>query len=234
MEYAYIALTSLFSVIALFALTKLIGNQQISEMRFFDYVVGITIGSIAAEMATTLEKNPLIPLLAMAIYAAASVLCSYLSLFSFKMRKIIDGVPVELFRNNVFIKKNLRKAKMDIHALLTLCRNNGFFDLTQVHTIIYENNGKISILPHANDRPATPRDLSLAVKEECVQYNVVVDGHILDGNLQFAGKNREWLLKELKQQNRTDVRKIMLATVDQNDTLSVYNTDEGSTGRIAF
>lgn len=234
MEYAYIALTALFSVIALFVLTKLIGNQQISEMRFFDYVVGITIGSIAAEMATTLEKNPLVPLLAMAIYAAVCILFSYLSMFSFKMRKILDGVPVELFRNNTFIKKNLRKAKIDIHALLTLCRNSGYFDLTQIHTIIYENNGKISILPHANDRPATPRDLSLAVKEESVQYNVIVDGHILDGNLQFAGKNREWLHKELKQQDQTDVKKIMLATVNKTGTLSVYTTDESSVGRIAF
>lgn len=234
MEYAYIALTSLFSVIALFVLTKLIGNQQISEMRFFDYVVGITIGSIAAEMATTLEKNPLIPLVSMVIYAAASILMSYLSMFSFKMRKIIDGVPVELFRDNTFIQKNLRKAKIDIHALLTLCRNNGYFDLSQVHTIIYENNGKISILPHANDRPATPRDFSLAVKEESVQYNVIVDGHVLDGNLQFAGKTREWLQKELKQQNLADVNKIMLATVDKTGTLSVYVADKSSVGRIAF
>ena len=232
MEYAYIALTSLFSVIALFVLTKLIGNQQISEMRFFDYVVGITIGSIAAEMATTLEKNPLIP--SMVIYAAVSILLSYLSMFSFKMRKIIDGVPVELFRDNTFIQKNLHKAKIDIHALLTLCRNNGYFDLSQVHTIIYENNGKISILPHANDRPATPRDFSLAVKEESVQYNVIVDGHVLDGNLQFAGKTREWLQKELKQQNLADVNKIMLATVDKAGILSVYMADKSSVGRIAF
>lgn len=234
MEYGYIALTSLLSVVALFILTKLIGNQQISEMRFFDYVVGITIGSIAAEMATTLEKNPLIPLLAMAIYAAASILCSYLSLYSFKMRKIIDGVPVELFNKGVFITKNLRKAKIDIHALLTLCRNSGYFDLSQIQTIVYENNGKISIMPCANDRPATPRDLSLAVKEESMQYNIIVDGKVLDGNLQFAGKNREWLQKELKKQKQNNIKKIMLATLDKSDTLTVFMADSASTGRMAF
>ncbi len=234
LDYLNTALSALFSVVALFMLTKLMGNQQVSEMRFFDYVVGITIGSIAAEMATALEHNPFIPLIAMAVYTLVSILISYLSIKSLKLRKILDGVPIKVFSEGRFIIKNMRKAKIDIHSLLALCRNNGYFDISQIKTIVYEDNGKISILPYPNDRPVTPRDLSIAVKNESLQYNVIVDGRVLDGNLRFAGKSREWLKNELKKKNKTDQYGIMLATVDENDTLSIYEADRQSADRMAF
>ena len=51
-----IILTSLVSIAVLFCLCKLIGQRQISQMSMFDYINSITVGSIAAEFATELEK----------------------------------------------------------------------------------------------------------------------------------------------------------------------------------
>lgn len=48
MEFIKIILTSVGSIIALFFSTKIIGNKQMSELSMFDYINGITIGSIAA------------------------------------------------------------------------------------------------------------------------------------------------------------------------------------------
>ena len=62
------SLTTLLSIAVLFLLAKLMGNKQVSQMTMFDYVVGITIGSSAAELATELE-NPAKPLIAMLLYA---------------------------------------------------------------------------------------------------------------------------------------------------------------------
>ena len=50
------SLTALLSIVVLFILAKLMGTKQVSQMTMFDYVVGITIGSIAAELATELEE----------------------------------------------------------------------------------------------------------------------------------------------------------------------------------
>ena len=50
MEFAKIIILSVTAMVVLFLLTKLMGYRQINEMSFFDYVIGITIGSIAAEM----------------------------------------------------------------------------------------------------------------------------------------------------------------------------------------
>ena len=44
------------------------GKKQIGELNFVEYVVGITIGSIAAEMATELEKDIWIYFIAMGVF----------------------------------------------------------------------------------------------------------------------------------------------------------------------
>ena len=79
MDILTIILLSLGSLIALFILTKLMGYRQMSEMSMFDYINGITIGSIAAEMATSLEKDWWLPLTAMVVYALAAIVLSYIS-----------------------------------------------------------------------------------------------------------------------------------------------------------
>ena len=50
MEYAHVILASLFSILALFLITKLLGCRQMNQLSMFDYINGITIGSIAAEL----------------------------------------------------------------------------------------------------------------------------------------------------------------------------------------
>ena len=79
MDFFKIVALSFTSLIFLFILTKIMGNKQMSQLSMFDYIIGITIGSIAAEMATALETEFWQPLLAMAIYAIISILFSILS-----------------------------------------------------------------------------------------------------------------------------------------------------------
>ena len=64
MEILYIIALSLSSIVVLFILCKLMGYRQLSQLSMFDYVNGITIGNIAAEMATSLEDNFFQPLTA--------------------------------------------------------------------------------------------------------------------------------------------------------------------------
>ena len=62
MEIIKVILTAVLSVAALFVITKIMGHKQVSQLDFFDYVSGITIGSIGAELATELEapEKPLV------------------------------------------------------------------------------------------------------------------------------------------------------------------------------
>lgn len=107
------SLTTLLSIAVLFLLAKLMGNKQVSQMTMFDYVVGITIGSSAAELATELE-NPAKPLIAMLLYVVADVLISLLTSKSLKARAVITGKPLVLLENGVIDRENLKKARLDL------------------------------------------------------------------------------------------------------------------------
>lgn len=221
MQYLNVTLLSIGSIVILFILTKIIGNKQISNMTLFDYINGITIGSIAAEMATSLEENFMLPLIAMIIYGLSSLGISYVSKKSIKLRRLFTGHSVILMDNGKLYKKNLSKARLDVNEFLTQCRINGFFNLADIQTAIIEPNGMISILPVPDKRPVNPQDLNLSPNQEKVMTSVIMDGRILHQNLKHIGKEEEWLRKQLKEQWNTKINDIFLATYDSNK-LDVY------------
>lgn len=220
MEFLFIILTSLASVIALFFLTKLIGNRQMSQLSMFDYINGITIGSIAAEMATDLE-SPWKPLTAMVVYAVVAVLISLINSKFIRLRRLINGKSLVLFENGKLYYENLKKAKLDLGEFLTQCRIGGFFDLSDLKAAVLETNGHISFLPLAEQRPVTPEDLHLAVSEDGLVANVILDGRVMEDNLHHTGNNAEWLEQQLKQQHY-QVSEVLLATCDVQNTLTIY------------
>ncbi|NCB30035.1 MAG: DUF421 domain-containing protein [Clostridia bacterium] len=210
------------SVAALFLLCKLIGYKQIANMSLFDYVTGITIGSIAAEMATADHPDYFKPLLAMFIYALAAVLISLAACRSLAIRRLLIGRSLVLLEDGKLYKKNLGRAKLDVSEFLTQCRLAGYFNIADIQSARIEPNGRISFLPKECARPATPRDLSLEVGSAVPVINVVLDGVALPGNLKLAGKNEAWLKKELARQRIQNLDDIFLATVDGAGNMSVY------------
>ena len=107
-DIMYIILLSTGSLLILFLLTKMMGNKQLSELSIFDYITGITIGSIAAEMATSLEQDFVRPIVAMAVYTFFSLLLAFLNEKSFFLRKVITGKPVVLIDQGIISEDNLR------------------------------------------------------------------------------------------------------------------------------
>ena len=221
-EILYIIALSLGSIVAMFILTKLIGYRQMSQMSMFDYVNGITIGSIAAEMATSLEENFVQPLVAMVVYALAAILLSWCSSKSMKMRKIIEGKPLVLLDKGELYLDSLRKAKIDVNEFLVQCRVNGYFDISKIETAVLEGNGKISFLPKSSDRPATPADLNLSPQQDFMTANVILDGNIMIENLRHTGNDEKWLLNQIKGQGADKISDVLLATCDVNNQVTVF------------
>ena len=222
MDLLKIVWLSLGSLLALFILTKIMGNKEMSQLSMFDYIIGITIGSIAAEMSTALENDFMQPLLAMIIYALASVVISFVSYKSLKVNRFLTGPSLILLDNGEIYRNNLKKAKLDITEFLMQCRTSGYFNLSDIQTAILEPNGKISFLPKAEKRPATPSDMNISVPVDRVVVNVVLDGIVLKENLYHTGNDELWLEKKLVSQGIQNVDDIYLATCDCNNNLSVY------------
>ena len=188
--FVRILYTSVLSVAAMFIFTKIAGNRQVSQMNLFDYISGITVGSIAADLAIDIEGEYWPALLAIAVYAAFAFFINFFSCKSAVLRNFFNGKPVILFEHNKLYEKNLLHARMDTAEFLTQCRTAGYFDLSQIDTAVLETNGHISILPKAEYRPATPSDLSLYPNQEHPCTTLVMDGNILRRNFKFCSLNR--------------------------------------------
>lgn len=227
MEYLKIVVLSLGSIVILFLLTKIMGQREMSQLSIFDYIVSITIGSIAAEMATSLENNFMEPLIAMIVYAVVTLVIALINNRFVKLRPIFSGRTLILYDNGTLFKENFKKAKIDLNEFFVQCRTNGFFNLSDIKTALLEENGKISFLPLAEKRPANPSDFNIKPEEENIITNIILDGKVMEKNLSEIGRDKIWLSEELQKQGVTKMDNIFLATYKSDDTLSIYMTNNG-------
>ena len=119
MEVIKIIALSIGSMIVLFILTKIMGQREMSQLSVFDYIIAITIGSIAAEMSTSLEDNFIQPLVAMIVYALVNLAISFLNTKFVKLRPILSGKTLILYDNGTLFKENFKKAKIKTTTKLT-------------------------------------------------------------------------------------------------------------------
>lgn len=224
MEFLKLILCSLLSVGAMFLIAKVMGHKQVAQLDFFDYITGITIGSIAAELATELDE-PWKPLVAMVVYGAASITLSVITQRLPRLRKFINGTPTIIMDNGKIYRKNLKKAKLDLGEFMLMCREKGFFDLRDIKTAVFEHNGKLTILPRSQRRPLTPEDVGIVPIEEKIGVEVIMDGRVLGENLHRLGFDEVWLSRQLKAQGFHDAKDIFLGVYSCDGELSLYKHD---------
>ena len=222
MEFLSIVVLTVVSFLVLFVLSKIMGYRAISELSFFDYVVGISIGNVAAEMATNTDMEWWKGVTVMVIYALFDLLFSVLSQKSFFARQFISGTPIILIYKGKIIKKNLKKARIEINELLSSARVAGYFNIADIEYAIMETKGSISFMPVALKRPLNPKDFNFAPENEGLTINVIIDGKIIDDDLEDAGITRKDLIRRVKQQNK-DVKNIFLGIIDSNGVLTLFD-----------
>ena len=226
MDIIKVMLTALLSVAALFIITKIMGHKQVSQLDFFDYVSGITIGSIGAELATELEE-PYRPLIALCIWGGASLILNLLAHKLPRTRKYINGTPTILMNEGKLYRKNLKKAKLDLSEFMLLCREQGYFDLDEIQLAVFEHNGRLSILPRAANRPATPEDLKITAKATHIGVELIMDGRVMGENLARIGRDSLWLKQQLQLQGHTSEKKILLGIYrPEENKLTLYPNED--------
>ncbi|MBQ8337785.1 MAG: DUF421 domain-containing protein [Oscillospiraceae bacterium] len=224
MEILKVVLTSILSAAALFVIAKVLGHKQMSQLDFFDYITGITIGSIAAELATELEK-PLIPLVAMLVYGTITVVLTLITSKLPRMRKFINGTPTIVLNNGKLYRQNMKKAKLDLSEFMVMCRQEGYFNLNDIQTAIFEYNGRLTVLPKATKRPANPEDMNLVPSPEKICTEVIMDGRVLEDNLKRMGLDLKWLQKEMESQGFKRSKEIFLGVCDESRQLTLFKSE---------
>ena len=176
-NFLNICFRTILVLIILFFITKMMGKKQISELNFFDYIVGITIGSIAADISLDIEKNMIAGIAALFIYGFISYIISFVSIKSILARRFFIGVPTVLVEKGKIIESGVKKSKIDVNDLLMEARENGYFNLDEIDYALMEVNGNISFLPKEKEKPVTKKDMKIKCNNEGLTVNAIIDSN---------------------------------------------------------
>lgn len=215
----------LLSLAVLFIITKLMGYRQVSQLNMYDYINGITIGSIASELAIGEFDDFLQPLIAMLIYGILIILLSKLTRNSLKIRKLIDGQAVVLYENDKIYYQELKKAKLDLDEFLMQCRIAGYFKLKELSLVILETNGRLSFYPKQQYQQVTAEDLNLKITPIKLPSLLIKEGKIIYENLNLINRDTQWLERELAVLG-VKINDVLLMYQEDNTNLIVYTVND--------
>ena len=216
---------SILAILTLLLTTKLLGKKHISQFTIYDYIIGITIGSIAADIILTLEENFLYGITAILIFGLTGFILSYLSIKNEEINNLLNGKPTILMENGEFNFKNLQKTKIPIYKFIEQARLNGYYDLNVLNYAILETSGKISFLPKEEYQTSTPIDFKTELKKDTKQTfcnEIIIDVKIKSENLKKFHKDEKWLQNELKKKKINFQNGVLLATLNKKEKLNIF------------
>src|SRR5690554_1481802 len=202
-EIIIIIIRAIIAFFLLFVMTRLMGKTQISQLNFFDYVIGITIGSTASTMATDIDTSAVSSATSILIWSGLAIVIDRLTLKNIFIRKITEGEPSVIIKNGKLMEKAMARANYDISELMVELRNKGIFELSQVEEAVLEPNGNLSVLPKSQYQPVTPQDLNLDTKYKGMPQILVVDGNIAHHRLSELNLTEDWLKQQLNRSEST-------------------------------
>ena len=217
------------SIIGFFSLlifAKILGKQQISQLSFFDYVLGITIGSIAASLTTDLSSRAWPHFVGLFAWALLGYIMEFITLKWRYASKYIDGEPTIIIMNGKIMENALRKMKYKVSDIMALLRNKDVFDLSQVDFAIIEPNGQLSVLKKPEYEPLTAQDMNITKSPTGISTELIYDGVLIDQNLKQLNKTKKWIMHELKIQGIKHISEVFLATLTPSGSLYVDKYDD--------
>ncbi len=218
-------LRSLLMLIGIFLLVRLLGKKQLSEMSFFEYITGITIGSIAGALSLDRSIPVLYGAISILIWAFIPMVFNFLSLKSKKIRDMVEGKETIFIKDGKILEDNLKKEHYTTENLLYQLRKKDIFNVADVEFAVLETDGSLSVLKKKEKQPVTLKDMNLPANGEKEPHTVIMDGKIIDEGLKNSGLNRAWLKTELEKLGVT-VENVFLGQVDSMGQLTVDLYDD--------
>lgn len=231
-EFVEVFFRTTFSFGVLFLFARILGKKFISQMTFFDYIAGITMGTLAAAVALEIQISVWPLFFALTLWAAYTLLLDFVSLKSRKARSVVEGEPTVLIQNGQVLEENLKQIRVNMDDLLMGLRKKNIYNISDVEFALLEPDGQVSVLPKSQKRPVTPADLHLDTAYEGMSTEMIVDGKVVEQNLQQVGLDLQWLKDQLTAQKVNCVSDVAYAELSsdgklyidrKSDTFFTYN-----------
>ena len=214
----------LFTVIVVFL--RLMGKRQIGQLQPFELVIIILISELAAIPMEDTGIPLLSGLIPIFVLFTAQVALSYISLRSEKARGIICGKPSILVENSRIVEDEMRRIRYNINDLLEQLRSKNVADLADVEYAILETSGQLSVILKSDKRPVKPEDMGLEVKYEGLPITLVIDGQVINENIQKMNYNEEWLRQKLNESGIKEIKDVLFASLDPDGRI-YYQLKQG-------
>lgn len=217
-----IFLKTTLAFLLLLIIARLLGKKQMSQMTFFNYMTGITIGSLAANIISNDDNSLFEEILGLVWWGTLTVLLTYATLKSEKLRSLVDGEPVILVRKGLLQNESLKTTRISIEDLSMMLREQYIFSITEVDYAILEPNGKLSVLKKQSGLNLTRADMDILIPSpKYLPSQIIIEGKISYENLKDNDLDMPWLNKQLKMQNINDVDHVLYAELQGDGSLYI-------------
>lgn len=222
MTYGEILFRTATSFVVLLVLTRLLGKKQVGHLTFFNYVTGITFGSTTAEIIVNKHITLLQGISSLVLWSLLAFILASMGLRSVKAREILDGQPTILIKQGEILEKALAKQHLNIDDLSMLLRNKDVFSPEEVEFAILEPDGQLSVLRKEELLPATKKDIKAPVTLiHRIPTELIVDGKIVEKNLEKIDVSVIWLNQQLKKANIHSLGQVFYAELQLDGTLYI-------------
>ena len=220
-EGLVVLVRSLVAFISLFIFARFLGKQQLSQLTFFDYILGITIGSIAASLSVDLSSRAWPHWVGLITWTIAVFILQWATQKHLILDKYFNGEPTVVIANGKIMESEMKKARYTVTDLLEQLREKEVFTLSEVAYAIVETDGKLSVLKKPEHMPASRKDLNLTMPDLGISTELIIDGVVIKENLYNRNLDEKWLDKQLKEQGLASASQVFFMSIDDAGTLYV-------------
>ena len=202
LSYIDVAIKLALGLLSLIVVINYTGKGNLAPTSASDqiqnYVLGGILGGVIYNPSITILQYCIILL----IWFALVLTLRWLKTNNSKVKKMIDGEPLQLIKHGKIDVENVRLAGLTAQEVAFKLRAQGVFSIRDVKSAILEQNGQLIIVRMGDENP---------------KYPIVTDGVVQIEILETIGKTEEWLMDELKKEGFDDVSDIFIAEYDKGE-----------------
>ncbi len=215
-----VVLRSIAAYVLMLVFCRFMGRKIISNITFFGFVVGVSLGSFTVHLAMDSDTSFLLCLISVAVIITLALTTDFAIIKSVRLQILIEGEPILLILDGKAIDVNLKKARVNLSKLTMMLRSKNMFNISDVQLAVFESNGELSVLPKPSKEFVTTGDMNIVKQAANMPVDIIIDGHVLTKNLENTGLDMSWLNNQLNLQN-VRVKMVLYAGLDTSGNLYV-------------
>ncbi|MGG3563873.1 YetF domain-containing protein [Neobacillus rhizosphaerae] len=201
---------------------KVLGQRAISQLRLLDFVIALVIGNIIAHPLSDqhlgLKGSVISTIVLVTLYLGGI----FIILKWPWLRMLINSAPIPLVIDGEILYKGLKKARISLDLLLGELRKEKVADVKSVAIAFWEADGTISIFLDPKYQPITPSTMQIMTEPFDLPRTIIKEGKIISNELLQTQKDEDWVISKLENLYKSDIKNVLLATVDKNDNLKIF------------